>query len=147
MDKKINIHVDCDKELIIKDTSIEDIQLYYCEFKEAVSILNCKIETAFFQAAYFKKGLTIKDCEFMGDVDFAYGDTCNENSIFRIDNVIFHGFTNFQEYQFKGKVIFENINFKNGANLFGNKNTPVEVTFYTEPILINVIGEIDRNDF
>jgi hypothetical protein len=147
MEKIINIHVDYDKELIIKDTSIENIQLYYCEFKEAVSLINCKIETAFFLAAYFIKGLTIKECEFMSDVDFTCGDTCNGDSIFRIENIIFYGFADFQDYVFRGKVILGNVNFKCGTNLLGTKNTPVEVTFYTEPILINVIGELGKNDY
>jgi hypothetical protein len=39
------------------------------------------------------------------------------------------GFVDFQDYIFRGKVVFENINFKNGTNLLENKNTPVEVEF------------------
>ena len=147
MNNKIYIAKDYLEKLVIKDSSIEDIQLIYCTFKENVSIINCKIKKASFQSAYFENGLLIKDCEFMEDVDFSMGDHVNEKAIFKLENVVVHGFTSFQDYMFRGKSIFENIKFKKGTNLLGNINTPLEVTFYIEPVLNNVIGELKINDF
>jgi hypothetical protein len=147
MNEKILIKEDYTEKLIIQDKLIEELQLIYCEFKESVSILNCKIKNASFQAAYFGKDLLIKDSEFINNVDFSLGDTINTQGVFKIENVIFNEFVSFQDYSFRGKTIFENVNFKKGTNLLGNKNTPVEVTFYSEPILINISGVLDKNDF
>ncbi len=147
MDDKIYIEKDYSEKLIIKDKLIEDLELIYCSFKESVSIINCKINNASFQAAYFLNGLLIENCEFLKEADFSLGDHVNDKAIFRLENVIFHGFTNFQDYWFRGRVKFANVNFKSGTNLLGNKNTPVEVTFSYEPVFINVVGEMDINDF
>jgi hypothetical protein len=147
MSNKIFIKEDYTKTLIIQDKIIEELRLIYCEFKESVSILNCKIKNASFQAAYFGKDLLIKDSEFINYVDFSMGDFINTQRVFKIENVIFNEFVSFQDYNFRGKTILENVNFKKGTNLLGNKNTPVEVTFESEPILINVAGVLDRNDF
>ncbi len=147
MNDKIIIQQDYSETLTIEDKVIEELQLTYCTFNESVSLINCKINNATFQAAYFGKDLLIKDCEFIGYSDFACGDSFNENGISKFVNVIFNEFVSFQDYWFRGKTIFENVNFKKGTNLFGNKNTPVQVGFNSEPILINVQGILDINDF
>ena len=147
MSEKIIIKKDYPESLVIKNKEIEELQLNYCEFKGNVSIIGCKIKDASFQAAYFIKDLLIKDSEFINDADFSMGDTVNAEGVFRLENVIFNGFVNFQDYSFKGKTIFNNVHFIKGTNLLGNKNTPVEVTFNSEPNLNNVIGLLNINDF
>lgn len=147
MSKKVIIKNDYFDKLIIENEHIEVLEFHYCSFKKYVSIINCKIKNASFQAAYFENGLLIKDSEFINSVDFSLGDTVKTGSKFKLENVIFNEYVSFQDYNFQGKVELINIQFKKGTNLFGNKNTPVEIIFKSEPILNNVIGKLDVDDF
>jgi hypothetical protein len=56
------------------------------------------------------------------------------------ENCIFKEFVDFEDCCFDGDVVLvlENVKFVKGTNLLGNKDTPVEVSFEKNLVLVNI---------
>jgi len=99
-----------------------------------------------FYAAYFLCGFTMDQCVVEEQLSFQSGGH-NDNGVFRISDTTFRSFVDFEDCWFTGSLHLQNVTFEKGTNLFGNKNTPMEVSFDVTPELANVSGSLDLNTF
>lgn len=131
----VNIHDTNNLEFVAATTS----------FSEPVEIYNCKVAVFDVYATYFLAGLKLIDCEFLTDINFTSGG--HNNSPIQVTNCTFHGFLNLEDCWFYEQVEFTNVTFKKGTNIYGNRETPVEITFDRGCVLTNITGKVDIDTF
>lgn len=96
-------------------------------FTEPVIIKNTTIKEMDIYASYFIGGLTLMGCIVESAVKWASGGHNQKPIIF--DQCDFHDFVDFEDCTFEAPVQLKNVRFRKGTNLLGNQGTPVEVSF------------------
>ena len=134
-----------DTEINIANDNETSLEFLFCSFENRVTISNCTIEKMDFDATHFFGGLLLEDCTIKCKVRWTSGGHNKKPLVIR--NCTFLEFVDFEDCSFESEVILENVMFHEGTNLFGNKNTPVEVVFEIEPEMKNVCGNLSMEPF
>ena len=134
-----------DTEVNITLDNEVSLEFLFCSFENRVTISNCTIEKMDFDATHFFGGLLLDDCTINCKVRWTSGGHNKKPLVIR--NCTFLEFVDFEDCSFESEVILENVKFQKDTNLFGNKNTPVEVVFEHVPELKNVSGNLNIETF
>ncbi len=134
---KTDVNISNDKQTFL--------EFIFCSFENRVTISNCTIEKMDFDATHFFGGLLLENCSINCKVTWTSGGH-NKKPV-AIKNCTFHEFVDFEDSCFESEVVLENVKFNKGTNLFGNKNTPVEVVFEVQPKIENVSGDLSVETF
>jgi len=86
-------------------------------------------------------------CVVSDHVTFQSGGHNDKDHPFAIINTHFDSFVDFEDCWFTGSFRLENVVFTQGTNLFGNKDTPMAVSFDFEPQVANVQGTLNINTY
>jgi hypothetical protein len=114
-------------------------------FTRKIEIKNCRIVNLDIFGMYCLAGFCIRDSVILCQVSWQSGGHNLEPVIF--ENCEFVEFVDFEDCSFDSRVTLRNVSFTKGTNLFGNKGTPVEVSFASPPLLENVSGILNANTF
>lgn len=128
------------EHLIVSNSIIRALDFDTADFNTEIIIENCIIHNFMILSCWFYKGLTFKNNQVMGYVDYQMGGHNKGPIVF--EGNIFHEFFNFFDCQFDAQVRIENNIFLKGSNLLGNKKEGFENMFENEIIEKNNIGSI-----
>lgn len=117
----------------------------FAQFQRPVRLADCTIHRLDLHSAYFLRGLEIKNCRILCDVNWPWGGH-NRLPIRIVDTEII-GFLDLEDCLFEAEVIFQDVKLHKGTNLLGNVGTPVEVSFEMPPVLELVEGQLDVNTY
>jgi hypothetical protein len=132
--------------IIFKNCIINELDAGYLFFNTFVSLEQCIIKIAIFEASYLLAGLTIKECIFLDDLSLmSMGGHNKLGKPISIRDCIFHGFVNFFDAWFEGPFEVSRCHFIKGTNLLGNKDEPYVVNFSVAPVISENLGELDIN--
>jgi hypothetical protein len=112
-------------------------------YREPVEIAGCTFKNAFIHAVYFIKGLSCRDTDFLGQIDWSAGGHNSIDTPVLFERVKFHKFVDFFDCWFTGPVVLRNVEFLEGTNLMNPDHG--WVNFEVPPVLENVRGRVDAN--
>lgn len=139
----INDTGECEYELTILNSQIEDLMLGFCDYLEKVVIKDCFIKTCCFQSGFFLKGLTFENCHVTGEADFC---SCGHNkgdSPIIINKNIFEKFVSFEDSQFEGPFYLTGNRFLVGTDILLEQQ--LQTDFVTPPVIDGNEGDLKYN--
>lgn len=128
------------KEVIIRNDTELILSAPCVVFEKPVRIVNCYITELMIYACYFLEGLELFDCFVKSRVIWQSGGH-NEKKIL-ISSCTFHEFVDLEDCWFMEPIEFNKVRFLQGTNLFGNKNTPMAITFEKGCMIKDVTGDL-----
>ena len=134
-------------EIRCTDCRFDSFCASFARFKRHVRFERCSFQYGDFYAAYFLQGLYVSACEFNTGATFQSGGHNAKDCNFEIRDSVFQDFADFEDVWFEGPVIIDNVDFRDGTNLLGNVNTPMQVTYDYPPIIENTQGSLDIDTY
>jgi hypothetical protein len=139
---KIEAYDSWEKEVIMKNCTLEYFSGSATQFKKPVHLVNCRFKKCQFVFSYFLERLIIENCLFDDYLDFQAGGHNKNGKPIILANNQFAGFVNFFDCWYESEVIIKNNDFKKGANLLG-KPFDIPVTFDVVPIIEDNKGQLN----
>jgi len=136
---------DPNESIVITDDLELEFLTSMVQFTKVVRIKNCHIKTLDIYANFFADGLILENCIVENQVFWIAGGHNLKPIIF--NNCIFKEFVDFEDCCFDGDIILSRVKFLKGTNFFGNKGTPVEVSFKNKPKLKDIEGDLSINTY
>lgn len=143
-DLNIEICEEWNHEVVFENCIVEDFSGSTTQFNKHVKMTNCHFKSCQFIFSYFYGGLTIQNCVFDYYLDFQAGGHNQPGHQITISNNEFKGFVNFFDCIYESDILISSNNFQKGCNLLG-KPFGIPVSFYTEPVIHDNLGELDLN--
>jgi hypothetical protein len=111
------------------------VDLSHSTFEKPVSFTGCTIGSLFAMSAFFIAGFSMDLCTVEEEAELSYGGHNKNGGAFTLTDCTFRCFVDFTDAWFMGPLTIARCRFQSGANLLGNRDHPMRVSFDVAPAL------------